>query len=93
VRRQENAAEGLAEFGHSMAGLFADDTLTPESRALPAIWTNKADFDARAKAFGDSAARLVQLAKAGDSAGFAAQAALLPNGCNGCHSLYRAEEK
>lgn len=93
VKRQEEAAEGLAHFGHSIAGLFPDDSLTPESRASPAIWTNKADFDARAKAFGDASARLAELAKAGDTAGFAAQAAVVSGGCNSCHSLYRTEEK
>jgi cytochrome c556 len=93
VKRQEHAADGLAHFGHSIAGLFPDDSLTPESRALPAIWTNKADFEARAKAFGDSSARLAQLAEAGDKAGFATQARVVAGGCNSCHSLYRAEGK
>jgi cytochrome c556 len=92
VRAQENAADGLDRFGHSLPGLFPQGSDGPGSRALPAIWANKADFDAKANAFGDSAARLAQLAKAGDSAGFAAQAPILAQGCNGCHSLYRAQE-
>jgi cytochrome c556 len=92
VKRQEHAADGLAHFGHSIAGLFPEGSLAPDSRALPAIWSNKADFDARSKAFGDSSARLAQLAEAGDTAGFAAQAKVVAGGCNGCHSLYRAEE-
>ena len=91
VKRQEHAADGLAHFGHSIAGLFPDGSTAPDSRAAPAIWTNKADFEARAKAFGDSSARLAQLAKAGDTAGFAAQAKVVAGGCNGCHSLYRTE--
>lgn len=93
VKRQEHAADGLAHFGHSIAGLFPEGSLAPDGRALPAIWSNKADFDARSKAFGDASARLAQLAKAGDTAGFAAQAKVVAGGCNGCHSLYRAEEK
>jgi len=93
VRRQEHAADGLAHFGHSIAGLFPDGSTGPESRALPAIWANKADFEAKAKTFGDSSARLAELAKAGDTAGFAAQAPVVASGCNSCHSLYRAEEK
>jgi len=92
VKRQEHAADGLAHFGHSIAGLFPDGSEGPDSRALPSIWANKADFEAKAKAFGDSSARLAELAKAGDSAGFAAQAKAVAGGCNGCHSLYRAEE-
>jgi cytochrome c556 len=93
VRRQEHAADGLAHFGHTVAGLFPEGSLGPDSRALPSIWANKADFDAKARAFGDASARLAELAKAGDTAGFAAQAPMVARGCNSCHSLYRAEEK
>lgn len=92
VKRQEHSADSLAHFGHSIAGLFPAGSLTPESRASPAIWTNKADFDAKAKSFGDSSARLAELAKAGDSAGFAAQAKVVAGGCNSCHARYRTEE-
>lgn len=93
VKGQEEAAEALARFGHSIAGLFPDASNGPDSRATPAVWTNKADFQAKAKAFGDASARLAALAKAGDSAGFAAQAKVVAAGCGGCHSLYREEEK
>ena len=86
-----HAADGLDLFGHSIAGLFPEGSGGPDSRALPAIWQNKADFAARANAFGDSAARLKQLSDAGDKAGFAAEAAVVARGCNSCHSLYRAE--
>jgi cytochrome c556 len=93
VKAAGHAADGLDLFGHSIAGLFPQGSAGPNSRALPAIWANKADFAAKANAFGDSAAQLKRLADAGDKAGFAAQAAVVARGCNGCHSLYRAEEK
>lgn len=92
VKLQEHSAESLAHFGHSIAGLFPAGSLTPDSRASPAIWTNKADFEARAKSFGDASARLAELARAGDSAGFAAQAKVVAGGCNSCHSRFRTEE-
>jgi cytochrome c556 len=88
-----HAADGLDLFGHSLAGLFPEGSAGPDSRALPSIWANKADFTAKANAFGDSAARLKQLADADDKAGFAAQAPVVARGCNSCHSLYRAEER
>jgi len=91
VKSASHAADGLDLFGHSVAGLFPDGSIGPESHALPAIWTNKADFEAKASAFGDAAARLKQLADAGDQAGFKAQAAVVASGCNACHSLYRAD--
>ncbi|HEX8241330.1 MAG TPA: cytochrome c [Allosphingosinicella sp.] len=91
VKAAGHAADGLDLFGHSIAGLFPQGSAGPDSHALPAIWANKADFVARANAFGDAAARLKQLSDAGDSAGFAAQAKVVASGCGGCHSQYRAE--
>lgn len=93
VKSADHAADGLDLFGHSIAGLFPEGSAAPDSRALPALWANKPDFVARANAFGDAAARLNALATAGDAAGFAAQAKLVEQGCNSCHSLYRAERK
>jgi cytochrome c556 len=93
VKAAGHAADGLDLFGHSVAGLFPEGSVGPDSRALPAIWQNKADFVAKANAFGDAAARLKQLSDAGDSAGFAAQAKLVDQGCSACHSLYRAERR
>jgi cytochrome c556 len=93
VKAAGHAADGLDLFGHSIAGLFPQGSSGPDSRALPAVWANKADFVAKASAFGDSAAQLKTLSDAGDKAGFAAQAAVVARGCNGCHSLYRAEER
>jgi cytochrome c556 len=92
VKPAGHAAEGLDLFGHSIAGLFPQGSAGPNSRALPAIWANKADFVAKANAFGDAAARLKQLADAGDTAGFAAQTAVVQKGCGACHSLYRAPD-
>ena len=91
VKAASRAADGLDLFGHSLAGLFPEGSGGADSRALPAIWENKADFVARSNAFGDAAARLKALATAGDAAGFAAQAKLVEQGCNSCHGRYRRE--
>jgi cytochrome c556 len=93
VKGQRHAADGLDLFGHSIAGLFPEGSGGPDSRASPAIWANKPDFVAKANAFGDSAARLNELATAGDTAGFAAQAVVVQRGCAACHTLYRTEER
>ncbi|MFL6843901.1 MAG: c-type cytochrome [Allosphingosinicella sp.] len=92
VKSAGHAADGLALFGHSIAGLFPEGSVTPESKALPAIWENKADFEAKANAFGDAAARLTELSAAGDTAGFAAQAKVVAGACGACHKLYRRED-
>jgi cytochrome c556 len=92
VKATGHASDGLDLFGHSIAGLFPEGSAGPDSRALPSIWANKADFVAKANAFGDAAARLKQLGDAGDSAGFAAQAKVVAQGCGACHTLYRAPD-
>jgi cytochrome c556 len=93
VKTQQQAADGLDRWGHALPGLFPAGSGGPGSRALPAVWTDKADFTAKANAFGDAAARLAELAEAGDAAGFAAQATIVQQGCNVCHSRYRAEPR
>ncbi len=57
--------------------------------ALPAIWANKADFDAKAKALEDVSANLLQLAQANNEAGFKAAVGQLGGACGGCHTPYR----
>ena len=57
------------------------------SDALPAIWTNKADFDARfAKLGADAAAARVAIT---DEASFKATFPGVIRNCGGCHDTYR----
>jgi cytochrome c556 len=60
--------------------------------ALPAIWTNNADFAAKAKALEDASAQLLQLAQAGNEAGAKAQFANIGRACGGCHETYRVKK-
>lgn len=58
--------------------------------ALPAIWQNKADFDAKAKTLQDESAKLVA---ANDEAAVKAEVPNVGKACGGCHQTYRAKEK
>ena len=60
--------------------------------ALPVIWQNKADFDAKAKALEEASSRLLQLAQAGDEAGAKAQFPNVGRACGGCHETYRLKK-
>ena len=60
--------------------------------ALPAIWQNFADFQAKAKALETESAKLLQLAQAGDQAGFKAQFPAVGRACGGCHQTYRVKK-
>ena len=73
-----------------MPGLFPDDSKTGDTHALPAIWENKADVDARFKKLGeDSAAALASIK---DFASFKATMPGIFKDCGGCHEKYRQKE-
>lgn len=57
--------------------------------ALPAIWQNKSDFDAKAKTLEEESAKMVA---ANDEAGVKAQFGAVGKACGGCHQTYRAKE-
>jgi cytochrome c556 len=60
--------------------------------ALPAIWQNWSDFQSKSKAFETESAKLLQLAQAGDEAGFKAQFPNVGRTCGGCHENYRVKK-
>jgi len=85
----------FATFADSAAkapALFADNAKTGgDTAALPAIWENKADFDARLAKFGKDAKEAEGKVKDLDSlkatwGGFA------KDNCGGCHEKYRAKK-
>ena len=91
VREQLPVADGLAYWGAAIPGLFPAGSGGGESRARPEIWTNWADFQAKAAALRGAATRLAELARAGDTAGFAAQADAVQAACAACHAAYRGD--
>jgi cytochrome c556 len=80
----------LNEGATKSAALFPDTSKTGGgTAALPAIWENKADFDARFAKF----IKDVQAAQAGivDEATFKQFAPAVFENCGGCHKLYKAK--
>jgi cytochrome c556 len=80
----------LAEGATQSAALFPDNSKTGGgTAALPAIWQNKADFDARFAKF----AKDVAAAQAAvvDEASFKTVAPTVFENCGGCHELYKAK--
>jgi cytochrome c556 len=74
-----------------MPGLFPDDSKTGgDTKALPAIWSDKADFDARFAKFGQDATDALATIK--DQATFAAAMPAVFKNCGGCHEKYRASD-
>jgi cytochrome c556 len=77
----------FAEAGDKAPALFPDGSQTGDTAALPAIWENKADFNARL-------AKLATESRAGSEAtkdldSFKAQYGEVRKNCGGCHQTYR----
>ena len=89
VRDQDAAADGIAMWAEAIPGLFPAGSSGPDSRARPAIWENKGDFDKRAADLRDAATRLSQIAASGDKTAFAAQVEVVQSRCAACHDAYR----
>jgi cytochrome c556 len=62
---------------------------TVKTRALPAVWTNKADFDAKAAALSKAAGAVAAAAKSGNVDATKAANAEIGRACQGCHEGYR----
>lgn len=60
-----------------------------DTRALPAIWTDRAVFQQKAQGLIEAASKLETVAKSGDQAAFAAQVQVLENACDACHKEFR----
>jgi cytochrome c556 len=75
--------------------LFKENVAAPagvKNDALPAIWANKADFDAKAKALEEASGKVLQLAQAGNEAEVKAQFPTIGRSCGGCHETYRVKQ-
>ena len=74
-----------------MPSLFPENSKTGgDTAALPAIWTNKADFDARFQKFGADAKAAASAVKDLDS--FKTAFTGVTKNCGGCHENYRAKK-
>jgi len=71
--------------------LFPDTSKTGgDTAALPAIWENKADFEAKLVKF--SADAKVAEGKVTDADSFKAQISEIGKSCGGCHNNYRKKQ-
>jgi cytochrome c556 len=86
----QNALKTYENAAAKMPGLFPPDSQTGDTHALPAVWTQTADFDARFKKLGDdSAAALTTIT---DAATFKATIPGVLKNCGGCHETFRAKD-
>lgn len=91
VKPYANAALAITKWEPQFRTMFPSGTEHGhKTRALPAIWSNRAGFDKASEKLADEAAKLSQIAKSGDQAAFAAQVQVLGDACDACHKEFRA---
>lgn len=87
------AARGsrLAELSDRLPGLVPEGSGVGagETRALPAIWQNMADFRAQSAAFGTASRALAQAAGGGDRPATQVAFNRVSATCDSCHNAYR----
>lgn len=81
---------GLAQTGYWPEGTSSAELMG--SRALPAIWEDRADFDSKREALHQAAMQLESVAGDGAEAIGGALGGV-GQACGACHKVYRAEEE
>jgi len=91
VKSFKDSAAAIAKWGKAIPSMFpAGSDTGHETKALPAIWTDRAGFEKDAANMAAAADKLTELAAADDKAGFATQFQALGATCGACHRAYRA---
>lgn len=89
------AAAAILDTGKGQGALFPAGTAPApglKTDALPAIWTDKARFDAQMAAFVTEAGKLVTTVNAGNVEAIRAQTKALGGTCGSCHRQFRHDD-
>ena len=70
---------------------FDPSTQSEKSRALPAVFSDKAKFDEAGSRLENETSRLVALSMKGDEAAVKAQIGAVGKACGACHESFRAK--
>jgi cytochrome c556 len=93
VSKMADPAGALAAWSKVLPMLFPAGTgvglVSVPTKAKAEIWSNHAAFEQRAADYAAAAAKLPQLVKAGDTAGFSAQLDVVKKACSACHQDFQ----
>jgi cytochrome c556 len=94
ISKMGDPAGALAGWSKVLPTLFPAGTSVGQvsipTKAKAEIWSNHAVFEQRAADYAAAAAKLPQLVKAGDTAGFTAQLDVVKKACSACHKDFQA---
>lgn len=86
-------ARDLAALAGMLTDGFIPNSIVKGSIALPEIWTNWSDFQAKAKALQDGAQGLADAAAQGGVDGAKGMVQAVRQTCGGCHRTYRHKDQ
>lgn len=87
------AAADLAALAGMTTEGFMPEGIPAGSRAMPEIWQNWSDFEARAQDFEKAAQSVAEAAQSGGLGAARDLVRPLQQTCGGCHSSYRAPDR
>jgi cytochrome c556 len=93
VRAQVPRVEDMIAWYRAEPALFPPGSDGGDTRALPAVWSNRAEFDRLHVEIAERLQALRGAAQAGDAAAFASAFQQVGAACSGCHRTYRAPER
>jgi cytochrome c556 len=76
-----------------IAELFPAGTDSGDTLALGEVWSNRAEFNKRARETSEKAALLTKVVVAGDVSNYNLRATELLDSCKACHKLFRKKEE
>lgn len=84
------AADILIKNFTNFPAMFPEGSIVGDSKALPAIWENKADFDGIFAKDLEAAKAMKAAAEAGDADAYGAALKAIGGSCGECHQKYRS---
>lgn len=84
------AADILIKNFINFPALFPEGSIVGDSKALPVIWENKADFDGIFAKDLEAAKAMKAAAEAGDADAYGAALKAIGGSCGECHQKYRS---
>ncbi len=89
VKTLENPGKAIQKWALVFPTLFPAGTDKGDTKAAPAIWTDRAGFQKDAEALSVAGGKLAEAAKAGDETAVAAAFKEIGEACGACHKDYR----
>ena len=86
-------AQAIHDATMKVKDMFPEGSGGGESRALPAIWENKADFDSYFVKLASASEAFAKEASTGSMADLKASFGAIASNCGGCHKTYRAAKE